>query len=121
MPWLRKWYAYSSLMVFSERGHSLKTNTARFLFDSPGVYRILIAGPLPAQWADSFGGMTICVSPGKPRTTTLTGVMIDQARLIAVLTELYDLGCTLLEVVRLPSPIASEPEGAEAAHSQLPG
>jgi hypothetical protein len=108
-------------MLFSERRQSLKANSPRFLFDSPGVYRILIPGQLPAQWADSFGGMTICISPGKTRTTTLTGVMIDQARLIAVLTELYDLGCTLLEVVRLPDPRTSEPEGAEAAHSQLPG
>ena len=108
-------------MVFSEKGQSLKTNTARFLFDSPGVYRILIAGQLPARWADSFAGMTIRVSPGKPRTTTLTGVMIDQARLLAVLTELYDLSCTLLEVVRLPDPGASVPEGAQAAQSQLPG
>lgn len=99
----------------------MKTNSPRFLFDSPGVYRILIAGQLPAQWADSFEGMTICVSPGRPRTTSLTGVMIDQARLIAVLTELYDLSCTLLEVVRLADPRASVPEGAVAAHSQPPG
>jgi hypothetical protein len=109
--------------VFRERGYSLKTNSRCLLFDSPGVYRITVQGRLAVCWADSFAGMTIRVRQEKTKsaTTTLTGSLVDQARLIALLTELYEMGCTLLELKRLPEPGVAQLEGAETAHSQLPG
>jgi hypothetical protein len=63
-----------------------------------------------AHWTDALGGLTICSrqSKGKPPVTTLTGELIDQASLMGVLTALYEMGYTLLDVKRLPNPVADD-------------
>ena len=82
----------------------------RFLFDAPGLYRIRVRGRVASHWTDALGGMKICCrqGKGKPPITTLTGELIDQASLMGVLTALYEMGYTLLDVKRLPNPALEE-------------
>jgi hypothetical protein len=92
-----------------------------YLFDAPGIYRIRIQGRLNVRRSGILGCMTCftCqIRRNPPTTTTLTGMLVDQAGLISVLTELYDMGYPLLEVKRLPDrpaggPAASRPVEAE--------
>jgi hypothetical protein len=81
----------------------LNSTSQRFLFDEPGTYRIRVQGHLAAHWTDALGGMAISCREGrgKPSTSTLTGTLIDQACLMGVLTALYEMGYTLLDVKRL--------------------
>ena len=97
---------------------SLNPVSQRFLFDAPGTYRIRVRGHVASHWTDALGGMTICSrqGKGKPPITTLSGELIDQASLMGVLTALYEMGYTLLDVKRLPNPMSGE-----AADSQAPG
>jgi hypothetical protein len=92
----------------------------RYIFDAPGIYRIRIQGRLNVRPSGVLGCMTCftCRVRRAPPTTTLTGILADQAGLISVLTELYDMGYPLLDVKRLPDraaggPVASRPVGAE--------
>lgn len=88
----------------------------RVLFDAPALYRIGIHGCLDARWASALAGMAVCANQEQGEsTTTLTGELLDQAALLGVLTELYDMGYTLLEVRRL-----SEPAGNNAASASPP-
>ncbi len=81
----------------------MKADAKSNLFDAPGTYRIRVLGRFAAPRLDPFCGMTGCLSEvrGDPPTTTLTGMVIDQACLISVLTELYDMGYPLLDVKRM--------------------
>ncbi len=85
----------------------------RLLFDAPGTYRIRVQGLLDGHWSDMLGGMAIVsrAPKGKLPVTSLSGMLIDQASLIGVLTSLYEMGYPLLDVKRLPDPLT----GAERA------
>ncbi len=78
----------------------------RLLFDAQGTYRIQVFGRLDAACADMLGvvGIRTRRAWGKYPVTTLTGQVIDQASLMGVLTALYEMGFTLLNVKRLPDP-----------------
>ncbi len=82
----------------------MKRDSRRYLFDVPSAYRIRIQGRLDTQQSASFACTVRCTMRvrGEPATTTLTGVMLDQASLMSVLTQLYDMGYPLLGVKRLP-------------------
>lgn len=88
----------------------MKPSSRRFLFDAPGTYRIRIQGRLAPSWSDALGGMAICTRQrrGKPPVSTLTGQLIDQASLMGVLSALYEMGYTLLDVKRLPDPVEAQ-------------
>jgi hypothetical protein len=103
-------------MVFLEKGHSLKTNSGRYVFDSPAAYQIRIGGHVTRHSTEIPGSMTLCASRehDKLPTTTLTGVVLDQAALMGILLELYEMHCTLLEVKRLPDPGPSESASSES-------
>jgi len=66
---------------------------------SPAHYCIRIDGHLDPAWSVWFDGMTI--TQAEDGTTTLAGVLIDQAALYGLLSRLRDLGATLLAVERL--------------------
>jgi hypothetical protein len=99
----------------------LKPGSQRFLFDAPGTYRIRVQGHLATHWTDALGGMAIAAREGrgKPPTSTLTGTLIDQACLMGVLTALYEMGYTLLDVKRLPELAASQPALTEAGDNKV--
>jgi hypothetical protein len=90
----------------------LKASCPQYLFDAPGTYRIRVQGHVAAHWTDSLAGMVIRSrqAHGKDPVSVLTGSLIDQSCLMGVLTSLYEMGYTLLEVKRL-----SREEGVEAA------
>ena len=71
-------------------------------------YHIRVEGRIGQRWLAWCGGLTISVAdeahtgrPGESSvTTTLTGVLPDQAALAGLLQKLYTLGLPLLEVRR---------------------
>lgn len=67
----------------------------------PMVYRIRLKGHLGAQWAASFGGLTLTLEENGD--TLLTGPVTDQAALYGLLRKVRDLGLPLLAVTRLES------------------
>lgn len=94
----------------------MKPSGHRLIFDAPGIYRIRVQGCVAAHWSDMLGGMTISVrqAAGKPPVTTLSGELTDQASLMGVLSALYEMHFTLLDVKRL-----SDPEIVEVADGQV--
>jgi hypothetical protein len=85
-------------------------SSQQYLFDAPGTYRIRIRGYLDPRWSDTFRGMTIHTRRGKGKdaVTTLTGELVDQPSLMGVLTALYEMGYTLLDLKRLAGGPATE-------------
>ncbi len=61
------------------------------------TYQIRIEGHLGPQWADWFGGMAIALEQGGD--TLLTGPVVDQPALYALLKKVRDLGMPLVSVV----------------------
>jgi len=66
---------------------------------SPAHYRIRIRGHLDPAWSAWFDGLAI--TQEADGTTTLAGMLVDQAALYGLLSRLRDLGSTLLAVERL--------------------
>ena len=62
----------------------------------PARYRVRIRGHLDPLWSAWFDGLAI--DQQADGTTTLTGLVIDQAELFGLLARLRDLGATLLAV-----------------------
>lgn len=64
------------------------------------VYRLRFQGAFDDSWLQDLGtGWTIQVNDDRTAvSTTVTGVICDQAALIGLLTSLYDVGLPLLEV-----------------------
>jgi len=62
----------------------------------PGLYEIRIRGHLADRWATWFGNMTIALQENGD--TLLTGPVIDQAALHALLRKVRDIGMILLSV-----------------------
>jgi hypothetical protein len=59
-------------------------------------YEIRITGHLASRWAAAFEGMTL--APHADGTTVLSGLIIDQSALHALLRRLGDLGLPILSV-----------------------
>ena len=77
-------------------------NVAQTEFDTPGTYKIKIAGYIDSSWSDRLGGMTISTKgKGVSPVTTLSGELVDEAALAGVLSALYDLGYSLQSVKKL--------------------
>jgi hypothetical protein len=62
----------------------------------PMAYQIRIKGHLGRQWADWFGGLAITLEGNGD--TLLTGAVVDQAALHALLRTVRDLGMPLVSV-----------------------
>ena len=62
----------------------------------PAGYRLRVAGHLDDHWAPWFGDLTL--TREDDGTTSLTGVVADQAELHGLLTKIRDLGVTLISV-----------------------
>jgi hypothetical protein len=74
--------------------HTLNSN-------QPVVYEIRIAGHLPPQWSDWFEGFGVALE--SDGTTVLSGPVVDQAALYALLKKVRDTGLTLIAVNQIPS------------------
>jgi hypothetical protein len=62
----------------------------------PGPYEIRLKGHLDTRWAAWFDGLTL--APGSDGTTTIHGLVADQAALHGVLQKIRDLGLPLISV-----------------------
>ncbi len=62
----------------------------------PAVYQLRIAGHLDHHWSPWIGDLTL--THEDDGTTSLTGVVSDQAALHGLLTKIRDLGVTLISV-----------------------
>jgi hypothetical protein len=78
----------------------MKAAKQKLTLDQPATYQIKVLGHLDASWSEWAGGMTIMLESGDdgPPTTTLTGVVADQAALQGLLRRLYSLGLPLISV-----------------------
>lgn len=78
------------------------------------VYRIRFQGAIDESWRQYLGaGWKIQSDDGAPESTTITGLIRDQAALIGMLSSLYDIGLPLLEVEYL----ATNPGSQDAVAS----
>ena len=68
------------------------------------VYQIRLTGHLGPRFADWFDGLTLILLDNGE--TLLTGPVIDQSALFAVLRKVRDVGLPLVSVVRVPSDLA---------------
>jgi len=68
---------------------------------APTTYQLRIAGHLDQHWSPWFGGLTLAHEDDG--TTSLTGVIADQAELHGVLTKIRDLGVTLISLAVVPT------------------
>lgn len=63
---------------------------------APTAYRLQVAGHLDQHWSPWFGDFD--VTHEDDGTTSLSGVVADQAELHGLLTKIRDLGVTLISV-----------------------
>jgi GTPase len=63
---------------------------------APTHYELRVEGHLDEHWSAWFGGLTL--NREDDGTTTLRGVVIDQAELHGLLAKIRDLGTPLLSV-----------------------
>ena len=61
-------------------------------------YQIIVRGKLGSQWSDWFEGMTV---ESKDAMTIITGEILDQPALHALLVRIRDLGLPLISVERV--------------------
>jgi hypothetical protein len=62
----------------------------------PARYELQVEGHLDEHWSSWFGGLTLVHE--RDGTTTLSGVVTDQAELHGLLAKVRDLGATLISV-----------------------
>ena len=67
----------------------------------PAGYRIVVQGVLDGSWAEWFDGLRPVLGEEGPGTSTLVGVVADQAELHGILARLRDLNLPLFSVTRL--------------------
>jgi hypothetical protein len=72
---------------------------------APARYELRVEGHLDEHWSTWFGGMAL--TREADGTTTLRGVVTDQAELHGLLANVRDIGATLISVER-----ADPPDGA---------
>ena len=63
------------------------------------TYRIRVRGYLGPRWNQWFGHMTIAQE--RDGQTVITGPIVDEAALHGTLTNIRDLGLTLLSITRM--------------------
>ena len=72
------------------------------------IYQIEIGGHLSIQWAQWFEGLTITLEENG--VTQMTGPVVDQSALHALLRHVRDLGMPLLSVRRIEDPQTDPPD-----------
>jgi hypothetical protein len=76
----------------------------------PTTYRLLVRGHLDQHWSHWFGDLALAHESGG--TTSLTGVISDQAALHGLLAKIRDLGVVLISMdVVAPASDGSRPTG----------
>jgi len=73
----------------------------------PACYQVCLGALLDDRWASWFDGLSL--TREDDGTTTLRGVVADQAELHGLLAKVRDLGVTLISVTREPRPPSVPP------------
>jgi hypothetical protein len=68
---------------------------------APSAYRLQIDGHLDQHWSSWFGDLTLIREDDG--TTSITGLIADQAALHGLLSRIRDLGIVLISVARVDS------------------
>lgn len=68
------------------------------IHQQPDQYEIRLKGHLTDWWVDRFGGLQITLEDDGE--TLLTGLVVDQAALYALLRQVRDLGMPLVSICR---------------------
>ena len=91
--------------------------------ETPAIYRIRVNGSLDESWSDRLAGMGITsISPENDGPiTTLVGSLRDQAELVGVLNNLYELHLPILTVEILKSTSYDDEEVVEKFDMQDKG
>jgi hypothetical protein len=63
---------------------------------APAYYELRVEGHLDEHWSTWFGGLTLIRTDDG--TTTIRGIVTDQAELHGLLAKVRDLGATLISV-----------------------
>jgi hypothetical protein len=95
----------------------------------PARYELQVEGHLDEHWSSWFGGLTLVHE--RDGTTTLSGVVTDQAELHGLLAKVRDLGATLISVKATDGPTgpaarvvrpppSGEPDGSDRATADDP-
>ena len=94
--------------------------TVDLRMDIPARYRIQVHGAVDEAWFEYYDNMVIEIEAGSMRRplTTITGWVIDQAALQAMLSLLYDMQLPLVSIDWLPEE-EKEPRWADPG-DQLP-
>jgi hypothetical protein len=92
----------------------------RTFFDAPATYQICVYGCLDAESSSILADTAIIAQQTRDKgmTTTLTATLADQAGLLGVLNELYDMGYTLLEARRLSELLSVTSDAASVGPAQ---
>ena len=69
---------------------------------APAHYELRVEGHLDESWSTWFGGMALIREDDG--TTTLRGLVADQAALHGLITKVRDLGATLISVEVIDAP-----------------
>ena len=69
---------------------------------APARYRLRVAGHLDDHWSPWFGDLTL--THESDGTTSLSGLVSDQAELHGLLRKVRDLGVTLISVAVIDPP-----------------
>ena len=72
----------------------------------PATYQLRVDGHLDQHWSPWFGDLTL--TQESDGTTSLTGVISDQAELHGLLTKIRDLGVTLISVALVDPPTRAD-------------
>ena len=77
--------------------------------DTPSTYRIRVQGGLDVGWSEWFSGIAVTSvkKEGRLPITTMEGSVVDQAALRGILAKIWDLGMTLISIVRLDAEATS--------------
>jgi hypothetical protein len=73
----------------------------------PATYHLRVEGHLDQYWAAWFGDLTLIQE--SDGTTSITGVISDQAELHGLLIKIRDLGVTLVSVALVEPPTSVDP------------
>ena len=67
------------------------------------IYQIKVQGNIDPSWSEWFSGMEIRGEIGKDQipVTTLTGPVVDQACLRAIITRIWNLNLALISVMQI--------------------
>jgi len=67
------------------------------------IYQIRVEGQIDPKWSGWLNGLTMTLESGLPPITSLSGPVVDQAKLRGIMNQLWDMNLAIISVVRMES------------------